>query len=142
MIVYMYVILYLAVGIVLLNAMLMAVYERIREFGVLKAIGMGPGKVFRLILTESTLQMAVSIAAGIGIAYPWLVYLNTNGIDVAGLAGVDIMGIAMDPVWKAEINAETFRAPLGTFLAVLYVATIIPAIKAGRLKPVDAIRHQ
>ena len=48
-----------AIGILILNAMLMAVFERIREFGVLKALGMGPGKVLRLVLMETALQEAL-----------------------------------------------------------------------------------
>ena len=46
----MFFIVYIAIGILILNAMLMAVFERIREFGVLKALGVGPCGVLRLIL--------------------------------------------------------------------------------------------
>ena len=51
-------IIYLAIGLLLLNAMLMAVFERIREFGVFKAIGASPATVFSLIFLEASLEPA------------------------------------------------------------------------------------
>ena len=99
----MFLIFYVAVGILLLNAMLMAVFERIREFGVLKAIGTGPGRVFALIMVESGLQAMIALVIGTLLAIPGMWYLSTYGIDMGGLGGTDMMGVAMRPVgWGSK----------------------------------------
>src|SRR5690606_8783707 len=79
------VIVYLAVGIVILNAMLMAVFERIRELGVLKAIGFGPGKIVRLIYFETAIQASVAIVVGVVLALPTNWYLTEHGLDLSAL---------------------------------------------------------
>jgi hypothetical protein len=96
----MFFIIYVAIGILILNAMLMAVFERIREFGVLKALGVGPFDVLRLILVESAIQTAIAILVGVSLAVPGILYLSRTGIDLGKLGGVTIMGIAWDPVWR------------------------------------------
>ena len=65
-------IVYVAVGIVILNAMMMAVFERIRELGVLKAVGMKPSAVFALVAAEGAWQTALAIVAGLALAAPLL----------------------------------------------------------------------
>ena len=114
LIVVMFVIVYIAIGILILNAMLMAVFERVREFGVLKALGVSPFHVLRLILVESAIVTAVAIAVGVGLATPGLIYLRDVGLDLSSLAGVTILGIAMDPVWRAVITPDAFRLPPST----------------------------
>ena len=81
----MYVIIYLAVAILILNAMLMASYERIREIGVLKALGVGPGQIFGLITIEAGLQAVVAIgiglALGAGLSYAVFTLVNKQLIQ-------------------------------------------------------------
>jgi ABC-type lipoprotein release transport system permease subunit len=135
----MFVIVYIAIGIVILNAMLMAVFERIREFGVLKAIGVGPFEVLRLIVVESAIQTGIAVAIGATLAVPGLYYLSHTGID---LGGMSMMGIAMDPIWRAEASPETFTQPIVVLLCIVAVAVIYPALKAALIEPVEAMRHQ
>ncbi len=66
----MFFLIYVAIGMLVLNAMLMAVFERIRELGVLKALGVGPFEVLRLILLESGIQVVLSVALGVVLAIP------------------------------------------------------------------------
>jgi len=107
----MFFIVYVAIGILILNAMLMAVFERIREFGVLKALGVGPFDVLRLILVESAIQTAIAILVGVSLAVPGIWYLSHTGIDLAQLGGVTIMGIAWDPVWRAAVHGRQLHPP-------------------------------
>jgi ABC-type lipoprotein release transport system permease subunit len=138
----MFFIVYIAIGIVILNAMLMAVFERIREFGVLKAIGVSPGGVLRLILLESAIQAALAIAIGVGLSVPGLWLLSTKGIDMSQLGGVSLHGIAWDPIWRAEVSPSAFAGPIVTLLVVVLAAAIYPALKAALLSPVKAIHHR
>jgi ABC-type lipoprotein release transport system permease subunit len=137
----MFFIVYVAIGILILNAMLMAVFERIREFGVLKALGVGPFDVLRMILIESAIQTGIAVAVGVGLAVPGILYLSRTGIDLAQLGGVTILGIAWDPVWRAAVQVETFSEPILVLVFIVAVAVLYPALKAALIRPVDAMRH-
>jgi putative ABC transport system permease protein len=137
----MLVVVYAAVGILILNAMLMAVFERIREFGVLKALGVGPFDVLRLILLETGIQTGIAIGVGLALGIPGILYLSHTGIDLAGFAGISIMGIALDPVWRAAISLRVFATPIGVLLIIVGAAVVYPALKAALIRPVDAIHH-
>ena len=138
----MFVIVYIAIGIVILNAMLMAVFERIREFGVLKALGVSPWGVIRLIWLESIAQTGLALAIGVLASLPVLFYLRDVGIDLSGIGNMSISGIAWDPVWKAEVNRFTFLGPIVTLIVIVGIAVIYPAAKAAAIRPVDAMRHR
>ncbi len=137
----MYFIIYLAIGMLVLNAMLMAVFERIRELGVLKALGVGPFRVLRLILLECGIQTVIALVIGVLLAIPAVVYLSTNGILLAGLAGTSIMGIAMEPVWRAAISMPVLTTPILILVLIVFAAVLYPALKAATIQPVEAMRH-
>jgi len=138
-----YIVFYFAVAILLLNSMLMAVFERIREFGVLKAVGFGPERVFTLIVLESVLQTALAVAAAAVLLVPALWYLRDVGLNMAAMGGgITIAGMTVDPIWTAHLSRYVFVAPVSTLLVIVFTGTLYPAVKAARLTPVDAIRHQ
>ena len=138
----MYLIIYFAIAILVLNAMLMAVFERIRELGVLKALGASPFDILRLIVVESSIQIGLAVAVGLVIAFPALLYLERVGLDLSAMAGVSIMGIAFDPIWRARITPDVITQPVLMLLGMAGVAVIFPALKAAWIRPVDAMRHQ
>jgi ABC-type lipoprotein release transport system permease subunit len=137
----MHFIMYVAIGMLILNAMLMAVFERIRELGVLKALGVGPFEVLRLIFLESAIQAAIAVAVGTTLALPAVLYLEATGLDLQSLAGLSVLGIAMDPVWRAAVSLDTFTTPVGILLVVVACAVLYPALKAASVQPVEAMRH-
>lgn len=137
----MFLIVYMAVGLVILNAMLMAVFERIREFGVLKALGVGPGEVLGLIIVESMIQTVLALLIGGLFSIPVSWYLSTHGIDLGSLGGLTVSGIAWDPVWRSVINVKTITRPVLILVLVVLVAILYPAIKAALIRPLEAIRH-
>ncbi|MBN2362486.1 MAG: ABC transporter permease [Deltaproteobacteria bacterium] len=132
----------IAIGIVVLNAMLMAVFERIKEFGVLKALGISPGGVLGLIYVESAIQVALSIAAGVLLSLPVMWYLSTSGIDTAAMAGTSMMGISIMSTWYAVFSPEVYLQPVFMTVFVVAVAVFYPAYKAAVIQPVEAMRHQ
>jgi ABC-type antimicrobial peptide transport system permease subunit len=137
-----FLVIYVAVVILLLNAMLMAVFERVREFGILKAIGVSPVSVMLLILTEGAIQTAVAIILALVLSAPALWYLVEVGIDLGAIGGVSVMGMILDPVWHGVISAKTFSMPLTTMLIVVILGILYPAFKAARITPLEAIHHQ
>jgi ABC-type lipoprotein release transport system permease subunit len=139
---FMFIIVYIAIGIVILNAMLMAVFERVREFGVFKALGVSPLGVIQLIMTESAVQTGIAVGAGVTLAVPALWYLSTTGIDLTSMGDMSIVGVAWDPIWKAEVSSKTFVAPVVTMVIIVGMAVVYPALRAGFIKPVEAMRHR
>jgi ABC-type lipoprotein release transport system permease subunit len=135
-------VIYIVVAILILNAMLMAVFERIREFGVLKAIGVSPKKVLTIIVTESSIQTLLAIITGLTLSLPGLWYLVNYGIDTGALGGTSMMGIAWNQMWYGVVTPWSFIAPVITLIIMASLAVIYPALKASRISPVEAMRHQ
>jgi len=135
-------IVYIAIGILILNAMLMAVFERIREFGVMKAIGTGPETVFALLLAEAFLETVVALGVGLALAAPFAWYIQNYGLSVASLAGTSMMGLTMPPTWRGVYGPAAVSGPVGVLLLIVSLAAIYPAAKAALIKPIDAMQYR
>ncbi|GMR20788.1 MAG: ABC transporter permease [Gammaproteobacteria bacterium] len=140
---FMLIITYTAVATVVLNAMLMSVFERIHEFGVMKALGVTPWQLIRLIYAETFLQ--VLIASLLALAGGWALsqYFHDNAIDLSQIAsGASFAGVAMDPLWRTELTAESFYIPIILQVVIALLAVLYPAIKAAVIQPVKAIYYR
>jgi putative ABC transport system permease protein len=140
---FMLLIVYVAVGMVVLNATLMGVFERIREFGVMKAVGVTPGQIARLVLGESLFQVGIAavIAAVFGLALTF--YFARYGIDLRGFSeSQSIAGVAMDPIWRPEPSLAALLNPIAVLSLVVVLAVIYPGAKAALIRPVQAIHHR
>jgi ABC-type lipoprotein release transport system permease subunit len=137
-----FMIIYVAIGILILNAMLMAVFERIREFGVLKAIGFSPSQVLLVIFAESGIITGMAIAVGLVLAAPGLWLLVNVGMDMGRLGGMSMMGVVVDPVWRGMVSPSVFTGPLFTLLFIVGMAVVYPAAKAAWISPIRAIQHR
>lgn len=137
-----FMIIYIAIGILVLNAMLMAVFERIREFGVLKAIGYAPSQVLLVILAECAFITGMAVVAGLALAVPGLWYLTEVGIDMGRLGGMAVMGVVMDPIWRGVVEPGVITGPLVTLLIIVGFASLYPAAKAAWISPIRAIQHR
>ncbi len=135
-------IIYIAVGILILNAMLMAVFERIREFGVFKALGVSPTRVLALILVEGTIQTVIAIVTGLALATPGIWYLSNHGVNVGRIGGMSVAGLAMHPVWYGEYTASSISGPVLTLVIIVFAAIVYPGLKAALIRPVEAMRHR
>ena len=135
-------IIYIAIGILILNAMLMAVFERIHEIGVLKALGFSPAWVLGMIVVESSFQTGLAVLLGLALSVPGLWFLVKVGINMGTLGGVSVMGLAMDPVWRAVVTSNTFKMPVLVLVVIVTLAVVYPALKAAWIRPVEAMRHQ
>ena len=132
-------IVYVAIAILILNAMLMAVFERIKELGLLKALGMSPTHVLSLILLEAGLQTLMAVAAGLVLAVPILWYLSEHGLQLAGLSGLTLMGLSFDSRWYSQVDAFSVGVPVIMLVVIVSLAVLYPGLK-GRATPTDR-RH-
>jgi len=135
-----FLVVFVAMGFGILNTTLMAVFERMREFGLLKALGMRPGRIVRGILTEALFILVFGMVAGnlLGLTSCWA--LSLNGIDLSALAeGVEYAGMSrliFPVVWFKDVLSANLVVLLLGLLVCLY-----PAFKAARFTPVKAMTH-
>ena len=135
-------IIYIAIAIIVLNAMLMAVFERIQELGVLKALGMTPRVILALIVAEGLLQTLLAVAVGLGLGLPTIWYLSNYGIDVGTLGEVTFSGRTFSAVWYGAITPSGILSPILSLFVLVILGLIYPAFKAATIQPIQAMRHQ
>ena len=134
---------YIAVASVVLNAMLMSVFERINEFGIMKAIGVRPWQVVQLIYAETIIHTMLASVIGLimGGAISWC--LQLYGIDMSSIAeGISFAGIALDPIWYAQLSAKSLFIPVLFLFVIAAIAVIYPAAKVAVIRPLAAIHHR
>jgi putative ABC transport system permease protein len=122
------------------NALLMSVYERIREFGVLRALGLRASQLVWLVLMEAVLLTVGGALTGIGFGVACVLALERVGVDLGDFAsGLGRLGVA--PVVYPTLEGADLVTPLLLALGTALLAAIWPAWKAARLRPAEAIRH-
>lgn len=134
---------FLAAAMGVMNTMLMATFERIKEFGVLKALGTSPWRIMGDVGAEAFALAVVSTGIGILMGVPIAYYLQEVGLDLSVFASGDvtIAGVAFDPVWRAAISAQSIYMPVVVMWVVCLLASLYPAAIAARLDPVKAMVH-
>jgi ABC-type lipoprotein release transport system permease subunit len=136
----MLIITYIAVATVILNAMLMNVFERIHEFGIMKAIGASPWQIVQLVYAETVMQTITACLLAMALGWWAADYYAVYGIDMSSFAGsISFGGIAFDPVWYAYVTPETLWVPAAFLFLIAMLAVIYPAVKAALIRPVEAI---
>jgi ABC-type lipoprotein release transport system permease subunit len=125
------------------NTLFVSVMERLREFGIMMAIGFSPGSLFRLVMLESLWLGLVGLAAGAALTVGPYLYLNKTGLDLTAMIGGDgaeVAGVAVSPIMRVGIFPE--HAVL--IAAAVFIATMLsglyPAWRAGRVVPVETIK--
>lgn len=133
------IIILLALVFGIINTMLMAVLERIRELGMLMAVGMNKMRVFSMIVFETLLLTLLGVPVGVFLGYLTVSYFGRVGIDLSAFSAAmqeyglsEMLHLELDPIVYTQIIIGV------TITAIL--ASLYPAWKAIRLRPVEAIR--
>ena len=127
----------------ILNTMLMAVFERTRELGVLLAIGISPKRIFGLVMSEAFLLAVISAFFGLLIGGALDFWLIETGIDfsVNGGQGLSYGGIRLSPIIRGKFEWGWVFLILGSLFVVTGLTALWPAIKASRIKPLVAMKE-
>jgi ABC-type lipoprotein release transport system permease subunit len=131
------VVVFLALGFGLVNTLVMAVFERVREIGLMLALGMTPRQILAQILAESALLLALGLLAGDVLAWATILPLR-GGVDLSIVGqGMQLWG-ASSVLYPSLRLADVFLAD-SVVLVLGLVASLSPAWRASRYEPVLAI---
>jgi ABC-type lipoprotein release transport system permease subunit len=125
----------------ILNLMLMAVFERTREMGVLAALGLKARQVMGLFLLEGTLMGAVGALLGCVLGAGLILLVARQGIDVSATSGMGeataLLGSRIYPV----VTVGDFISRAITVTVIAALASLYPAWQASRKEPAQALHH-
>ena len=128
-------------GIGILNLLLMAIYERTREIGLLGAMGLKPRQIATTFILEGTLIGVVGVIAGIAIGLMANLSLMQVGMDYSQFAGVtEYMALISGKVYPTLGVSKLFGRAT-TILIIAALAALIPAMIASRREPSEALHH-
>ena len=135
-----YLVVFVAMGFGIVNTTLMAVFERMREFGLLKALGMKPGGILRSVLVESFLLLMLGLVLGNSSGVAGTLLLAQKGIDLSALAeGAEFAGLTRLIVPTLHLPDILLANVIVLILGLL--VCLYPAGKAARFTPVEALRQ-
>lgn len=126
-------------GVGILNLLLMAVYERTREIGVLGAMGLKPNQISLLFILEGIMIGMVGIAVGIVFGLAINGYLMKVGLDFGSMtSAASYMALIQSRVYPTlGVEKLLMRASMIAIISAL--AALIPAVEAGRREPAEAL---
>ena len=137
----MIIIIALIIGIGVINTLLMSVMERMKEFGVLKALGASSWTIWRLVLAESAVLGVLSVILGAALGILFNAYLVYYGMDLTALIGenMDFGGVVFDPLIMGIWVIEDILRWCCVMFVIALLSGVYPAFKANRIVPVKAL---
>ena len=132
----------IAASLGVMNTMIMSTYDRMREFGIIRAIGTTPWRILKQVSLEAILLTTIASVIGAVVGLSIALYFQKYGFDVSGGGNMSFGGVVMDPVWKASGSVGIVLLPVVLLMLVSIVASIYPASIAARIKPVEAIHYK
>jgi ABC-type lipoprotein release transport system permease subunit len=126
---------------VIVNTLIMAVYERTREIGILAAIGMKGRRIMAMFLAESSILAVGGVVLGLILGLLAVAYLERNGFYVGNMAVGGGGFLIRDTVYAKFSLDATINVTIMAFIITL-LAGLYPAMMAARMEPVEALRAE
>ena len=130
----------LVVAVVIANTLLMAVFERIREMGILAALGMKGRQIVLMFLLEAATLGLAGIVAGVALGSAGVIYLATAGIYIGNM-GAAAGNVALSTTVYARYVPGVFASLSFWTLVIILLASLYPAWFAVRREPAEALRE-
>jgi ABC-type lipoprotein release transport system permease subunit len=124
---------------VIINTLIMSVYERTREIGILSAIGMRGGRIMSLFLAESALLAVGGVLMGVVLGVLAAYLFNIHGFYIGNMGLTGFM--VTDTIFARLTLNDTISLSIVTFIVTI-LAGLYPAVMASRLQPVEALRAE
>ncbi len=135
------IIIMIALAFGILNTMHMAIMDRSREIGMIAALGTNKFKIFLLILLETIFLTMGGVPFGIILGLSTTFYFNKHGLDLSGM-GEDLMSnFGFKTVIYPEFPLEKLIPLLSIVIITALLSSLLPAIKAINMKPIDALKN-
>lgn len=131
------VVMFLALSFGLVNTLVMAVYERVREIGLMQALGMAPRLIMGQVLLESAVLMLIGLVVGNVLAVLTIKPLE-SGIDISMVSeAMEVMGVGA--TLYPALRMSDLLMSTGVVLVLGLAASMIPAWRASRFDPITAL---
>jgi ABC-type lipoprotein release transport system permease subunit len=131
------IVIFLALSFGLINTLVMAVFERVREIGLMLALGMPPASILAQVIVESVLLLVLGLAIGNALSFASILPLR-DGIDISIVAeGMEWFGASSTLYPELELK-DVITANV-VVIVLGFLASISPAWRASRYEPVEAI---
>jgi ABC-type lipoprotein release transport system permease subunit len=128
----------IVVAITILNTILMAVLERRKEYGLMKAVGTRPGQIVKMVVAETLLLALACILLGSLIGWGLNSYFGEFGMRLS--SPIEWGGVQLEYM-KGEVNARSFYLPALTVLLTSLLVCLPPALRAARTEPARTMRE-
>jgi putative ABC transport system permease protein len=135
------VIMLLIAGIGIFNLLLMAVYERTREIGLMGALGLKPRQISTLFVLEGTLMGLMGVVCGVGLGLLINILYRRVGLDFSQFTSVTQYTALISGRIYPSLGLEKFPQRVLTALIVAVIASFYPAHEAAQNEPADALHY-
>jgi len=132
----------IAAGLGVMNTMIMSTYDRMKEFGIIRAIGATPWRIIKQVSLESFILTFIASIIGTIVGLSAALYFQKYGFVVSGQGNFSFGGVVMDPIWKASVSLGIILLPIGLMMLTSILSSLYPASIAARIKPVEAIHYK
>ena len=132
----------IAAGLGVMNTMIMSTYDRMKEFGIIRAIGATPWRIIKQVSLEAIILTFIASIIGTIVGLSAALYFQKYGFDVSGQGNFSFGGVVMDPIWKASVSLKIILLPIGLMMLTSILSSLYPASIAARIKPVEAIHYK
>ena len=132
----------IAAGLGVMNTMIMSTYDRMKEFGIIRAIGATPWRIIKQVSLEAIILTFIASIIGTIVGLSAALYFQKFGFHVSGQGNFSFGGVVMDPIWKASVSLGIILLPIGLMMLTSILSSLYPASIAARIKPVEAIHYK